>query len=97
MNDPTVELLLAEIRALRQEFHDFKDEVNSWRQETGERMATLEAHDKDISGNGKPGRMSDAERSIQKQNKFIWIGYGILTTLQAAIFALIEFWPWGKH
>lgn len=93
MPDQAVHLLLQEFRSFRDnEFRQFRDEINSWRQETVERVATLEAHDKDISGNGQPGRMVNAEKKITLHDRVIWIGYGLLLSLQAAAFLMIH-WP----
>lgn len=96
MNDQTVEIILAEIRAVRDEVHDFRTEVNAWRQETGERLATLEANAKDISGNGQPGRMSKVEAKVTRHDRVIWIGYGILLSVQVAAALIIHYWPFGR-
>ena len=97
MNEQVSNILVAEIRALRDEVHDFRDEVNSWRQASEGRISTLEAHDKDISGNGRAGRMTKAEEKLTRHDRVIWIGYGIMLTIHAVVILAIHYWPWGKH
>ena len=50
-------VILDELRALR-------SAVDELAAETKQRLATLEAHDHDINGNGQPGRMKSAENRI---------------------------------
>ena len=37
---------------------------------TGERVATLEAHDKDLYGNGREGRVTTVERTVDNLSRF---------------------------
>jgi hypothetical protein len=65
MDDKTAQLLLQEFRAFRDsEFREFREDVSAWKQESGERIATLETQVKDVVGNGQPGRMTLAEQAI---------------------------------
>lgn len=50
-------LILDEVRALRATVDDLAAD-------TKQRLATLEAHDHDVYGNGQPGRMSRAESRL---------------------------------
>jgi len=67
MPDQTINLLLAEFRAFRDnEFREFKDDVSTWKQDNGARIAILENDVKaGIKGNGQPSRLSIAEKKIE--------------------------------
>lgn len=54
-------LILEEVRGLRGDI-----------QGMGQRIAILEAHDHDISGNGQAGRMKDAEDKIDDLGRWRW-------------------------
>ena len=77
--------------------HDFRAEVNGWRQEYAERLATLEADNKSIMGNGQPGRLTKVEERASAHSRILWIGSGIVLAVQAGIGLVMHFWPWGKH
>jgi hypothetical protein len=63
--DATIEqLILDELKELRDDLRDFRGEVAGWKAESGERLATLETQVKDVVGNGQPGRMTIAEEAI---------------------------------
>jgi len=64
------QLILDELKELRDDLKDFRSEVAGWKTEAGERLATLEAHDHDVCGNGQPGRMTIAERAIAGLQRF---------------------------
>ncbi len=46
--------------------------MGTWRQDTGERIAKLETHGKDISGNGQQGRMTTLEGHVRKIERIRW-------------------------
>jgi len=64
----TIDLLLQEFRAFRDnEFREFKDDVATWKQDAGERLAILENDVKSgIKGNGQPSRLATAEKRIEE-------------------------------
>jgi hypothetical protein len=50
-----------------------------------ERLATLETQMKELVGNGQPGRIGRIEAKLDElgqQGRYIYIGIGILATLQ---------------
>ena len=53
----TDDLILQEIRSLREDVSNYRNDM------TG-RLSTLEAHDKDLYGNGRDGRVTLAEKDI---------------------------------
>jgi hypothetical protein len=95
MNEQVVELLLQEFRAFRDtEFREFRDDVASWRQETGERNAALETQMKEVRGNGQPGRLGIVEaevKAVQRwRYKVIGIAAGVSTVVSAAAWVLTK-------
>jgi hypothetical protein len=67
--------ILDEIRAVRSELQDFRRDVQSWQQDTGERVQALESVTKPaIVGNGQPSKMSilDARITILERGKY-WL------------------------
>ena len=100
MQDQTiVQLLLQEFRAFRDtEFHDFRDDVSAWRQETGERVAVLESEVKSgLKGNGQPSRMTKAEDRITALERAWWKIVGACAAVWALLTVVLHFVPWGKH
>jgi hypothetical protein len=97
MSDNVTELLLQEFRAFRdQEFRDFKDDVATWKQETGERVKALETTvDEGLIDNGQPSRMTVVERKVSVLERITWIASGVLLTIQAFVGLLIEWRPWN--
>lgn len=70
MNEQIAEILL-------QEFRTFRAEVSAWKQDTGERVATLETQMTEVRGNGQPGRLGRVEATVEILKQFRWkiIGY----------------------
>lgn len=86
MSDQTAELLLDEFRAFRdQEFREFVNSVAAWREESSGRLSALEVQAKDIIGNGRPGRMDDAEDDIQKLQQWQHWVLGISVGVSALV------------
>jgi hypothetical protein len=83
---------------LLEEFRAFRTELESWKQDAGERVATLEAKVTDLHGNGQPGRMTKAEKKLSLHDKIIWTASGVLLTVQTwlGIPSGFHFWPWHK-
>ena len=65
MPDPTQELILDELRLLRNDF-------NTFARDTGERVATLESDVHGLVGNGQPGRVALLERAVDKLTQWRW-------------------------
>jgi hypothetical protein len=67
MEDQTAHLLLSEFRAFRDnEWRDFREQVWTWQQNTGERVAQLESQVKSgITGNGQPSRLQVVEDTVE--------------------------------
>jgi hypothetical protein len=89
MNDSIGAVLLEEFRA-------FRADVNSWKLETSERLATLETQIKDVVGNGQPGRLSQVEKKVSQHSRLIWIASGALFAVEAAFTALASWWAGHK-
>lgn len=58
--------------SLLTELRDFRRDIAAWQQDTGERVAALETQMKDVVGNGQPGRLTLAERSISALQSWRW-------------------------
>jgi len=63
----TIDLLLQEFRAFRDnEFREFKDDVATWKQDSGARLAIVENDVKSgIKGNGQPSRLAVVEKKVE--------------------------------
>jgi len=63
----TIDLLLQEFRAFRDnEFREFKDDVATWKQDSGTRLAIVENDVKSgIKGNGQPSRLAVVEKKVE--------------------------------
>lgn len=86
--NPMYELILTEVRALR-------EEVNTSIRETGERLATLDAGMYDLRGNGQPGRVSRLEKTVEElsqwKNWVLGIAAGISAVASTLVCIFIEF------
>jgi hypothetical protein len=72
------ELILAAIEKLGDKQDKLADEVTTWRQEMGERVATIESQIKPaIVGNGQPSRLAVAEGHIADLQRERWKRSGI--------------------
>jgi hypothetical protein len=80
----TTEIILDEVRALRAEFAD-------WKQDSGERVTTLETQMKPLLDNGQPGRITQVERKVEGHSRVLWAGHGFIAALNAIAWALIHF------
>jgi hypothetical protein len=65
MPDPTQDLILDELRALRGDFNNFA-------RDTGERVAVLENDVHGLCGNGQPGRVALLEIAVAKLSQWRW-------------------------
>ena len=97
MSDPISELLLQEFRAFRdQEFREFREDIASWRQESGERLKALETTVADgLVDNGQPSRMTAVEDKLSWLERILWTAGGVLLTVQSAVGILMEWRPWA--
>lgn len=87
--DDQLQLLLTEFRAFRDtEWREFRESVSAWQQETGERVAQLEVKERDIGGNGQPGRMALAEQSIAALQRFRYWQLGAAAVV-SVLFTLV--------
>jgi len=88
MNDSIADLLLAEIRGVREELREFREDVANWRESMAERVATLETKVLDICGNGQPGRMTKAENNISVLQRFNYKVIGAAAGISSLISAI---------
>ena len=75
------------------EFRAFRDQMIEWREDNGERLTEVEVKSKDISGNGRPGRMKEAENaiaSLQRDRYWIFGAAAGISSLAAAIFEVVR-------
>lgn len=85
MNDETAQVLL-------QEFREFRNDITEWRQDTGERVAALEATIKPaIQGNGQPSRLTAVESRVTELEHRRWKHDGMVVALWAVFTAAWEF------
>jgi len=83
--------LVEEIRGLRVEIQEFRSDVASWRQDTGERIATIESQLRPaILGNGQPSRLAVVEKQVGELNQARYTQGGIVAAL-SALWAVIVF------
>jgi hypothetical protein len=82
------QIILEEVRGLRTRF-----DVHS--ADTGERLATLEAHVSSLVGDLQPGRMTILEASVKELSKWRWkmVGYclGISGTVSTTAVILFHY------
>jgi hypothetical protein len=87
MQDATQDLILEELRALRNDF-------NTYARDTGERVASLETDMHALVGNGNPGRVALIEASVAKLSQWRWyvIGtaFGGGTVVSALAYLIVE-------
>jgi hypothetical protein len=91
-------VLLQEIRGMREEMREFKDEVASWRQDNGERLVKVETVVKPaLMTNGQPSQISLIDNRVSALEK----SWTRVVAVGAAVWALITLashWiPWGRH
>ena len=87
MDDTTALLLLQEFRSFRDtEFRTFRQDVSSWVQSSGERLAKLESEVKSgVSGNGQPSRLAIVEKDVEELQHNRWFGAGVVAALSSAL------------
>ena len=84
-------LILDEIRAVRDEMREFRSDVNAWRQETGERIAKLEAQVKPaIIGNGQPSRLAQIDDRVTALERHHWRLAGAASAAGAIVALLVD-------
>jgi hypothetical protein len=71
------QLILDELHALNKKVDDLGEKVSTSNTDIVERVAQLEVKSKDISGNGRQGRMKDAEDNIEslKHDRYWVVGW----------------------
>jgi hypothetical protein len=71
------QLILDELHALNKKVDTLGEKVSTSNTDIVERVAQLEVKSKDISGNGRPGRMKDAEDNIEslKRDRYWVVGW----------------------
>lgn len=85
-------ILLQELRGLRNEVQEFKNEVLEWRQAIGERTAALEVVIKRaILGNGQPSDLKQLGDRITVLERGHWRFGGILVACSAVFSAILAF------
>lgn len=84
-------VILDEIRAVRDELREFRSDVNGWRQDTGERVATIESQIKPtIIGNGQPSRLAVVEEQVDELRRDRWRLTGAASAGGAIIGVVID-------
>ena len=87
------QLILDELHALNKKVDDLGEKVSTSNTDIVERVAQLEVKAKDISGNGRQGRMKDAEDAIGllKRDRYWVVGWasGIASVI-ALIFEAVR-------
>lgn len=78
-------IILEELRALRAT-------VDELAADTKERLATLEAHDHDINGNGQPGRMRAVENRIAALEHWRFYVFGFAAAVSAVVGIVLRLW-----
>ena len=82
------QLILTELQETRNDLKEFRAEVAIWREETARQLSEHDTKITDLSGNGQPGRMADAEGEISslKRTKYWLIGWssGVAGVVAAA-------------
>jgi hypothetical protein len=78
MSDSTDQLLLAEIRALREDFHQFARELT-------ERVSVAETQLHTLVGNGQPGRVRLLEMAVESLKQWRWKTVGMAAGASSVI------------
>jgi hypothetical protein len=87
MEDKIALLLLQEFRSFRDtEFREFREDIASWRQNSGERLAKLESEVKSgVSGNGQPSRLAIVEDRVDALQRDRWFGAGVVAAISSGL------------
>lgn len=84
-------VILDEIRAVRTELSDMRKDVQSWQQDTGERIATIESQIKPtIIGNGQPSRLAMVEEQVDELRRDRWRLTGAASAAGAILGLLLD-------
>jgi hypothetical protein len=86
----SVEAILAELRELRSEIRDIRDDYNEHARVTGERLATIETNLKSIIGNGQKGRLTLLEEAVESLKKWKWWCVGAASAASTVISFLLH-------
>lgn len=91
MDDLLPNMIIDEIRAVRDELRSFRETVTAWRQEMGERIATIETQIRPaILGNGQPSRLAVVESHVDELRRERWRLAGVATGVAGLFTILIE-------
>jgi hypothetical protein len=97
MEELTAQLVLQEIRGVRDDLQAFKNEVSEWKQELGERVASVETTIRPaIQGNGQPSRLSAVETRVTALEKMWWKAIGAAVAVWTILTTALHFLPWGR-
>ena len=69
-----VNLILEEIRAVRDELREFRSDVNAWQLGTAERLSKTETQIHPLVGNGQPGEIAKIKDRIGALAGVYWEG-----------------------
>lgn len=89
--DDLQSVILAELRALRDDLHSLREDLNEHTRVTAERLTKLETQMYSIIGNGKPGRLGVVEDAIDSLKQWRWRMAGITTAVSAVVSILAWF------
>jgi hypothetical protein len=91
MDDTTAQILL-------QEFRDFRKAITDWQQETGERVAKLEAIVRPaLQGNGQPAQIVNHETRINSLEKRWAQTVAVCAAVWSSLQLALHFISWGRH
>jgi hypothetical protein len=92
-DNDTLQLLLQELRALRDEQKDFRELVNLWHNDHTSRLSSLETQMKTgVTGNGTPSRVAVAEERIDGLLRYKYWLLGVTAGVSAIASLIVAWW-----
>lgn len=79
------DLILTELRSLRDDLHSLRDDVVQFSRETCERLSSLETSMKSLIGDSQPGRIGEIEEEVKDLAAWRWRMLGICTGASGVI------------
>jgi hypothetical protein len=93
-----IEIVLGEVRALRDDVRELRDELSTNAEATSSRLTQLETWVKPaLVNNGQPSRIAALEARVAALERHWTKVVAVGSALWAALALALRFLPWGHH
>ena len=87
-------IIIDEIRAVRDELREFRKDISDWQLETAERLSKTETQIHSLVGNGQPGEVQKIKDRVSSLENDRWRLTGLVA---GAVFVFGVCWEFIRH